>query len=100
MCYTTQVVEDLTIARLRAERGIDKVRVQFDVFAIGAILATKHHIARHEQAVVVAILDIREGHKAIQIVERTTTGLGHQATRKLRNRIAPIEVQAVQIDPI
>lgn len=62
-CRALQVIEDLAITRLRAERGIHKVGVQLDMLVVGRILASQHHITRRHQAVVVAVADIREGQK-------------------------------------
>ena len=84
-CRTSQIVEDGLITALRAERSIGKIGTQLHKFTLGEVFARHDHTTHAYLLIVVAIVGIRELDAAIQIVERTTTRLGHQTTRKFGN---------------
>ena len=95
-----QVFEDGAVAGFRAEGGVGKVRTQFDEFAVGRVLARDRDVRRRDLPVVVAVECVGHLDAAVQVVERAAAGLGDDARRKLRDRIAAVDAQAGQVGTV
>jgi len=90
----TQVTEDLAVAGLAAERGVGKIRAQFDQLAPGRVLARDGHALRRELLVVIAVEDVGDLDAAVQVIERAAAGLGDDMRRKFRDRVAAVDCAA------
>lgn len=93
----TQVTEDLAVAGLAAERGVGKIRAQFDQLAPGRVLARDGHALRRELLVVIAVEDVGDLDAAVQVIERAAAGLGDDMRRKFRDRVAAVDMQPGQV---
>ena len=71
--------------------------MQFHEFAPLGILARDGHIRRLDLLVVVPVAGAGHLDAAVQVVQRTPSGVGHDVRRQLRHRVAAVDVQARQV---
>ena len=92
-----QVLEDGAVAGFRPERDVGEVRAQFHELAPLGVLARDGHAGGRDLLVVVAVAGVGHLDAAVQVVERTPSGGSDDAARKLRHRVAAVDVQPGQV---
>ena len=92
-----QVFEHRAVAGLRPERGVGEIRAQFHQLAPLGVLARDGHVRSLDLLVVVPVTGAGHLNAAVQVVERTPSGVGHDVGRQLRHRVAAVDVQPRQI---